>query len=614
MTKLYDLRLTTDVCDVKELYYRATDCELRNGAVVFCRGGKLAFNTYFNCLSYSKLLNFTTLRNLSYKLKAQGKFVVRVIQSKLTQEILEKFSGFDTAIARRLPFEYPNIDYDKSVLVEKEIDGDGTISFDISALDGEGFCYLEVESKEDGAMFFGGSLETSDERQRDPKVAIAICTFKREKYVLANIDRMRSEFENNPTLKSAFDVIIVDNGQTLLLEDSENFRVVKNKNFGGSGGFTRGIMEAYRAKKYTHFLLQDDDIVFDPKMLEKVLAYLRFAKSDTLSVGASMIRLDMPTIQHEMGARWMGAYVQTNNRGYNLSNPIDVLRNEEQKRIDYHAWWFMCSPISVVDKFGLPLPFFIKGDDIEYSLRTTDEILTINGLGVWHENFDSKYSAELEYYIKRNEIVVSCLHSKAVLKDNFIKLYRGIAKQLIYQRYQAAEFIIEGYKDFLKGPDYLMNLDAEAMHASLRARTIKQYGKDELKKQGYDVESMSPYLNKKSSYLKKVLTLNGYLIPTCFYNKKERKEGRLVSLTQAVPSDFYKSKITVQYDAETDRGFVTKQKRGMLFKYGFKMVGVAIRILFEYGHVRKQYLKAQNELTSFENWEKLLGLPPHEEK
>ncbi|MBQ9276053.1 MAG: hypothetical protein IJ226_00485, partial [Clostridia bacterium] len=110
MTKLYDLRLTADVCDVHELYYRATDCELQDGAVVFCRGGKLAFNTYFNCLSYSKLKNFTTIRHLSYSLHAKGKFVARIVLSKLTKEIIDKFSGFDYAIAHRLPFEYPNID------------------------------------------------------------------------------------------------------------------------------------------------------------------------------------------------------------------------------------------------------------------------------------------------------------------------------------------------------------------------------------------------------------------------------------------------------------------------------------------------------------------------
>ncbi len=614
MTKLYDLRLCSGVCDVKELYYRAVDCELKNDAVVFCRGGKLAFNTYFNCLSYSKLKNFTTIRHLSYSLRAKGKFVVRIVQSKLTKEILDKFEGFDYAIAHRLPFEYPHIDFEKSVLEEKEIDGDGTITFDISALDGDGLCYLEVESLEDGAVFFGGSLETSDEKQREPKVAIAICTFKREKYVLANVERMRAEFDNNPILKRAFDVIVVDNGQTMTLEDSENFRVVKNKNLGGSGGFTRGIIEAYRAKKYTHFLLQDDDIVFDPKMLEKVLAYLRFAKSDTLSIGASMIHLSDMTYQHEMSAAWDGVKLQSNGHAYNLSKEIDILRNEEQKFCTYSGWWFLCQPVAAVKESGLPLPFFIKYDDVEYPIRSAKGIMLVNGIGVWHDSFDSKYSAELEYYIKRNELVTTALHFDGKLGAVLKRLVRGVAKQLVYQRYQAAEFIIEGYKDFFKGPKYLMNLDAEAMHASLRARTIRQYGKEQLKQQGYDVEQMTPYLNIKSSYLKKVLTLNGYLVPTCFYDKKERKEGRLVSLTQSVPSDFYKSKITVQYDAETDRGFVTKQKRGMLFKYGFKMAGVAIRILFEYGHVKKQYLKAENELTSFENWEKLLGLPPHEEE
>ena len=401
MQKLYDLKLESEFCDVHDLYFRATDCELKDGAVEFSRGGKLKFDTYFNCLSYSKLVQFTILDKLAYDLKLKGRFAVRIVKSVVTEEIKRLFKDFDYCQRKDLPFVYPAaIDFDEEILVEKEVDGDARVEFEIAELESEGLLYLEIESLEDGGVFFGGSLFAEEDPLRSTKIAIAICTYRREKYLERNIANLRGEFQKNPVLKNAFDVIVVDNGQTLALEEDENVRVVKNKNLGGSGGFTRGIIEAYLAGKYTHFLLQDDDIVFDPKMLERVLVYLSYAKNEKLAIGGAMLRLDKPSIQYEMGSAFMGTYIAPNGRGYDVSLPIDVLRNEEQKKTTYNAWWFMCEPVSVVDEFGLPLPLFIKGDDIEYSLRTADEIMTINGLGVWHESFDSKYAGEKRTYCK----------------------------------------------------------------------------------------------------------------------------------------------------------------------------------------------------------------------
>lgn len=610
MTKLYDLKLESEFCDVHDLYFRATDCELKDGAVEFLRGGKLKFDAYFNCLSYSKLAHFTVLDKLAYELKLKGRFVVRIVKSVVTKKMKEQFEDFDFCAIFDQPFMYPRaIDFDKETLVEKEVEGDARIEFEIASLEDEGLCYLEIESLDDGGVFFGGSFLTEEEPLRSPKIAIAICTYRREKYVERNITNLRNEFKKNPVLKNAFDVIVVDNGQTLELAEDENVRVVKNKNLGGSGGFTRGIMESYLAGKYTHFLLQDDDIVFDPKMLERVLVYLAYAKNEKLTVGASMIVFDKPTMQYEMGSRWRDTYIWPNGRNYDLSLAIDVLRNEEQKKTTYNAWWFMCEPVSVVDEFGLPLPLFIKGDDIEYSLRTAKEIMTINGLGVWHESFDSKYSGELEYYVKRNELIISAIYGKhKVMKDNLRKLFRGVAKELVFQRYVVADFVIEGFKDFLKGPKYIMNLDGEKMHASLRARAIKQVGKEELKKQGFDVDEMTPFAPTRHSYFTKMITLNGYLLPNFLYDKNETKEGRLVPLTKTKPKYFFKCKTAVQYDPATNRGFVTRQKRSMIFKYGLKVLGMGIRLLFEFGTVKRKYKKAMPKLTSFENWNKLLGL------
>lgn len=34
----------------------------------------------------------------------------------------------------------------------------------------------------------------------------------------------------------------------------------------------------------------------------------------------------------------------------------------------------------------------IRGDDIEYGLRNCKRLVTLNGICVWHEPFESKYS------------------------------------------------------------------------------------------------------------------------------------------------------------------------------------------------------------------------------
>ena len=65
-----------------------------------------------------------------------------------------------------------------------------------------------------------------------------------------------------------------------------------------------------------------------------------------------------------------------------------------------------------VKKRGLPSPFFIKGDDVEYSLRNNSNIINLNGLSVWHEDFSGKYSPYLYYYTVRNNIMTNFLTDK----------------------------------------------------------------------------------------------------------------------------------------------------------------------------------------------------------
>ena len=53
---------------------------------------------------------------------------------------------------------------------------------------------------------------------------------------------MLNKYENE-NLDDSYKMFIVDNGKTLEYEDRKNVFFFKNKNYGGAGGFTRGIIE-----------------------------------------------------------------------------------------------------------------------------------------------------------------------------------------------------------------------------------------------------------------------------------------------------------------------------------------------------------------------------------
>ncbi len=595
------------------LYFHGS-ATLSEDKLLFKKGESATFDTYFNCFSYSKYKRYTDVNSLCLVLTLKGDLTVKVYRSELSDGIAEAFSS-----AKKRSHKNPNKNTDlSSVVVPKTLlcsktcksadEKEFTIDIDLEKFGGTGNVWFELDSKGD-SEFFGGHWACCDTPKQSVKVGIVICTYKREAFVSGNMQRVKCFLDENADLKDKLEFFIIDNGQTLEPSRYDFVKVYPNANLGGSGGFTRGIIEVYQRKdEFTHFLLMDDDIVFHAEILRKLVGILEYA-SDTkrLSVGGSLLKQEAPAIQHEMGANWNGIDAEPENHDFDLALPIDILRNEKDKMIDYNGWWFMCMPLSVVDKHLLPLPLFIKSDDMEYGLRCAEDVMLVNGLGVWHESFQLKYTSVLEYYQKRNELILnSVCDIKRPLYMGLIKLVRSVAKQLIYQRYFALDFIFDAYDDFLKGPQYIMTLNAEDLHRKLLKNVPKFYSGRELAQQGYNVKG-DPYKGGGNK-IKNVLTLNGHLLPTFCYNKKERTQGRLVHLTKCVPQDFYKSALTVQYDSEYDRGFVTKQSRAQVIKTGFRLLGMGARLMIKHHLVAKQFRAKRKELASFENWYKLLGI------
>ncbi len=75
-------------------------------------------------------------------------------------------------------------------------------------------------------------------------------------------------------------------------------------------------------------------------------------------------------------------------------------------------------PMKIVTPENLPMPIFIRGDDLEYGLRNMKTLILMNGICVWHEPFENKYSSFLEYYIMRNQLIDNSFHCQWYGRDN----------------------------------------------------------------------------------------------------------------------------------------------------------------------------------------------------
>ena len=472
MLKLYDLLMPkAEICREHLLYYRIKNgledqsAHLdANNQMKLTKGAIVSFDTYFNAFTYSKYLKYTYVNRLGILLNLQGEFLVslkafRKNESGETETVLLSENNFKSSDQEKM-----NITYDFS--------GDSS----------EGYCYIELEALSDQAVFLGGFYysELKESNINSINLAVAICTYKREEFVYRNMKRLNQYYFDNPncSYKDMLKVLIIDNGYSIDRCKVENahISVFENKNFGGSGGFTRGMIEAYREKdRFSHVLLMDDDIVFEPEVLFRTITLLMVMRSEyqNMCVGGGMLRLDQQNLQHESGGHWDGMRVQMQKINFDLSDNQNLLINEMDHGANYNGWWYFCMPLHLIDQRDLPFPFFIKDDDTEYGLRLSlsKNLLLMNGIGIWHEPFDAKYRVHLEYYVKRNEAILSVIHYPEYgVSAHLFKLMKATLKNLIYGRFSALQFILKAYEDFLEGPDFFLKLNEE----ELNTRLIKQ--------------------------------------------------------------------------------------------------------------------------------------------
>ncbi len=566
---------------------------------IFTKYKCVDFTSYFNCLQISYFKEHTNVKKFKFGITFKGKGSI---------EFTEVFSNSK------------NVNY--SVLMQKALSGKEktTVFFDIPDTDKPLISFAITATEEmriyDAAYY--ADIEESD--VRDISISLVSTTFRKEAFIKHNIKLLKENILDKDTdMNGKLFVHIMDNGRTLdpTQFDCENLKVHPNQNVGGAGGFTRGMIESlHMENKPTHVLLMDDDVMVMPESIFRTYYLLRIVKPEFADcfVSGAMFDYDDRYMQYEDVG-----YVHKEDGSYGpLKKSLDMrkidslLKNEQMaKRVCddmYAGWWFCCIPVKAIEKNGLPLPVFVRGDDVEFSIRNKARFLTLNGICIWHVGFAGKFNAAMELYqVHRNSLIIQSA-SNICGDVDFIKRMKTLFwKEITRFAYNNAEQIIDAIDDYMKGPDYFKKLSGEQCLKEHSAKNDKLVPYSDLPAE-YNVSKGDAYSYRRLNIVKKaiyVLTINGHLLPGIFL----RRWPEIVSFDWFfVPGKNFRRKILIAVNAKDETACVRRINRRRCFRLIKRYRKVMKNYNRHHETVDRTYAEAFSVMTSESFWREYLGI------
>ena len=404
------------------------------------------FATYLNGCSYRKWKAYTKVDKVVLYLEMEGDFEFLPV-------------GYSKNVVTIERSEYTLVEYH---LKERSI-----IRFEFPENMNQ-ILGFEIHTKGECTIYGGYYAALCEIEDLNPVcLCLATTTCKKEAFIKKNVELLKREILNSDeeNIRENIYVHVVDNGRTLTEQDinGEHVFLHPNNNTGGAGGFSRGMIESINQKpKATHVLLMDDDVLMLPESIIRTYKMLTLMKDEHKDdfISGAMLYYEEPNRQHEdigtvtADCMFFALKPKFNHEllNDNLDNEAEFIKQKNQ----YAGWWYCCIPSSVIEKNGLALPIFIRCDDMEYSLRCKANIITMNGICVWHMGFVTKYNAAFDKYQQCRNLLIDTSCSDIMENVDVIgfvkKSYRA---EMLKFNYDAAELIVRGIEDYLKGPNFL---------------------------------------------------------------------------------------------------------------------------------------------------------------
>ena len=458
--------LTDRPIDRRALYWRALAGHGSNatapsvetlgaGQLRVSAGSVLSFDTYFNSFFESHWRRHTSLGAIVLRLSTRNGGTLRVFRRAIGRKALLHEQTLEAGpVSVRFP--------DEAMTFRQH----GTLCVELTAGAGD-------------LVFERGGWWSEEAAPVAVGLAAVFCTFNREAEIARSLDTLAQDPDVVGRLAR---LIVVNQGRPGLATTPAmkatvrrlggKLAVIEQGNFGGAGGFGRGMLAALDDPAATHATLLDDDILIEPDSLLRMAAFFAFARRDMV-VGGHMLDLVQPECLYEAGAvvseRHWEFRPQFN--GMDVANADSLEPLSMPRPVHYNGWWLCGFPLTLVAAHGMPLPCFIRGDDVEFGVRLHQRgvpTVALPGISVWHEPFYLKLGGWQHYYETRNLLVLTSLHLAPDGAGAARRIGRQIVQNLLTFRYYTAALVMAGTEAFLDGPR-VMRSNPAAQHAALGA-------------------------------------------------------------------------------------------------------------------------------------------------
>lgn len=565
------------LCTQVDLYFRLnqfSSLNIKDAFISFEKMGKLSTDTYFNSVSIGKWKNYTNIDNLSFTIQFKGKFKV-------------------TWLLNRLHFSLKILD---ELFIESSELTTVTIPLEFWKDLEEGMLAFEIEALENGEVF-NFSYTTETKPKNIVSLGVVITHFNRQQYVLPALSRLKTELLNDIGFNKKVSLYVVDNSQNL--PEVEGVNIIPNENLGGSGGFTRGLMHLKELGNYTHCLFMDDDASCEVEGIKRTIALLEYAKDSKTAIAGAMLRESEMFRQFENGAKFDGM-CRAIKPNLDLRDIHSLLINEQEEHIDYGGWWFFAFPLLEVKHYAFP--YFVRGDDSGFSLVHNFNIISLNGISSWQEDFALK-NGPLPHYLDTRYHIMHQFHNfvggKAI---DMLKITAKLClKNLLTYQYETGLASILAMEDVAKGKIFW---EQNVSMSEKRPEIQKIISAEKVIDIPNNISSNVIWGNPNESKINKFcrwVTFNGHLLPKIFFKKGIvwQNKGYGGSLRE-----IYRYNKVLYIHWSTQKGFILEQDKGKFFSYLIRYMKAAYKLYKDYDYLKKEYQLSYDELTSTEFWKK----------
>lgn len=302
--------------------------------------------------------------------------------------------------------------------------------------------FWDIICESDTAQLYDVTYETTDIPKSEGRIVVLLRTFGRTQDICKLLDKFNSDAkqtEYRDLYQRLYFVVLDTSGQIDDCYTQKNWQnlkmaVLKSANLGGGGNVSHMLYLIRSAfdrlsLEPDDLLILDDDLEISTESLRRYAAFCRYRNREVVCSLPVLMKSE-PTVIWEDGGYW-GKLNPNEEMSMQLRSLFPTLlrhgwrlkgfdRLDEMASLnfcEYSTFIFFGLSYQLFKTLGYPTAFFLRGDDIEYSLRLNAsgyKLFTNPNLCAWHE---PAHSYVQEYMAILHGLIINLSYGGDRLED-----------------------------------------------------------------------------------------------------------------------------------------------------------------------------------------------------